>query len=260
MPDATLNSVSETLPDNLQGDSWLNTSEFTICNFFPLTPDSFTPSYIDGDPVTFSDLELLVSESTVRHAYNQTDSGSLERWVEDESDYDEDPDVLRVLDIFLEVLMSNLAASLNHLSLQTNNCTIQGTAYTSLVVIEVRWHWLTLPALLVFSGNFFLLSTIRASRKLRVSLWESSVLAPLYHGLHPVSVDTSDNSDNRYRTVSSMESASESVKIRLEHSDQHKRLMLQQQTDADMASDESVDSDTIRSEQSLSVVRSQSLA
>jgi hypothetical protein len=48
-----------------------------------------------------------------------------------------------------------------------------------------------------------------------------------------------------------MESAAEEVKIRLEHSEQHKQLMLQQQTHADMVSDESVDSDTVRSEQIL---------
>jgi hypothetical protein len=57
-----------------------------------------------------------------------------------------------------------------------------------------------------------------------------------------------------------MESAAEAVKIRLEPSDQHKRLMLQQQTHADMVSDETLDSDTVLSEQSLSVVQAQSLA
>jgi hypothetical protein len=66
--------------------------------------------------------------------------------------------------------MSNLVSALNQLSLQTNNYTIHGTASTSLVAIDVRWHWLTLPAGLVLMGNFFLFSTIRTSRKLNVSL------------------------------------------------------------------------------------------
>jgi hypothetical protein len=46
-----------------------------ICNFFPLTSYSYTLPWIDDEPYSLADLELLTSEGTVTYIYTQRDSG-----------------------------------------------------------------------------------------------------------------------------------------------------------------------------------------
>lgn len=57
------------------------------------------------------------------------------------------------------------------------------------VLVEVRWEWLVLPALLVLLGDVFLILTIVSTKKARMAAWELSMLAPVCHELAQVDSD-----------------------------------------------------------------------
>jgi hypothetical protein len=125
----------------------------------------------------------------------------------------------------LQGTFANIVAALNQYSLETNNNTINGTAYSLQVHVRVQWLWLLLPGLLVLLGDTFFLLTLQGNRQQKGSLWKSSLLAHHYHGLDNV---VSAGGINNYATASEMESAAEGVKVRLEHSSLHRRDVLHQ--------------------------------
>ena len=49
--------------------------------------------------------------------------------------------------------------------------------------VHIRWAWLALPILLALLSLLFLLLTIYTTKQNRVSIWKSSTLVLLYHGL-----------------------------------------------------------------------------
>lgn len=60
---------------------------------------------------------------------------------------------------------------------------ILGDAYALQVFVQVRWGWLTLPLVLLLLTFYFLLASIRESKKANVMPWKSSSIALLFHGL-----------------------------------------------------------------------------
>ena len=60
---------------------------------------------------------------------------------------------------------------------------IIGDAYALEVFVQVRWGWLTLPLVLLLLTLYFLLASIRESKKANVMSWKSSSIALLFHGL-----------------------------------------------------------------------------
>lgn len=68
----------------------------------------------------------------------------------------------------------------------------------------------------------FLILTILENKKRRISLWKSSVLALVYHGLDRIE-------DDDYAIGIKMEQMAEGVDVQLQLSDPNGRLMLQQQ-------------------------------
>ena len=79
--------------------------------------------------------------------------------------------------------------------------------------VEVRWYWLTLPALLNLASAIFLGLTIYTTHKHKTPLWKTSLVASLFHGLEP---DLQDGpTDTR---VSQMDLASKELKVRLKRS------------------------------------------
>ena len=61
--------------------------------------------------------------------------------------------------------------------------TVNGTAWTSMTYLHVRWVWLTLPICLVLLTFVFLLITIGTSRHLNMAQWKSSTLPLLFNSL-----------------------------------------------------------------------------
>jgi hypothetical protein len=78
-----------------------------------------------------------------------------------------------------------------------------------------------IAASLLVLGNVFLALTIVSNRRNHGSLWKSSAMALLYHGIEEVDRGDGDgNRDGSYGTVSQMEDMARGVAIRLEHSEQ----------------------------------------
>ncbi|KAJ5177547.1 uncharacterized protein N7500_000246 [Penicillium coprophilum] len=132
---------------------------------------------------------------------------------------DPDPNTERIGVVGLEVIMSNVADSLNSMALHTSGERVNGTAYAIEVFVEVQWAWLILPALLVISGTLFFVLVILINKKDNTSLWKSSVLAYIYHGLNDVGPAD-------YTTASKMEEKAEDMDVQLQFSDKKGDLIL----------------------------------
>jgi hypothetical protein len=58
-----------------------------------------------------------------------------------------------------------------------------GRAFKNVVIVHVRWQWITLPAALLLFALIFLISTIwRASKEPSIGVWKTSALAVLFNG------------------------------------------------------------------------------
>jgi hypothetical protein len=191
-------------------------------NFFPLLLGN---QYSIGEtiPDHFTDSDIFTGGSSSQYHYQVQDGGLI--WSQRNRHRNSFAGQERVMSVTLEGIFDNIVAALNQYSLETNNYTINGTAYSLQVHVQVQWLWLLLPALLVLLGDVFFLLTVRANRKRKGSLWKSTFLAHLYHGLDNV---VRSGGVNDYATASEMESAAEGVKVRLEHSPLHRRDVLHQ--------------------------------
>lgn len=78
---------------------------------------------------------------------------------------------------------------------------------------------LALPAFLVIPGDMFLVLTNFVNKKKKCSLWKSSIMVLLFHGLYVVEHD-------EYQTSSKIETMAEGIDVRLEFSDHNGRLMI----------------------------------
>ena len=86
---------------------------------------------------------------------------------------------------------------------------VTGSAWERQTFIHVRWIWLTLPVLLVFSSLFLLISVMLESWGQGVTVWKSSALAVIFHGL-----DKED--DLPVNKLSEMKHAAKKTKVRLQ--------------------------------------------
>jgi len=83
------------------------------------------------------------------------------------------------------VMTANSVIRRNILSMRKQHDVAVGTTWQRLVLVHIRWEWITLPvALLVFS-LFFLSSTMWKSSKdkQQIGIWKTSALAILFNGL-----------------------------------------------------------------------------
>jgi hypothetical protein len=60
-----------------------------------------------------------------------------------------------------------------------------GTAYKQVVLVRIRWQWITLPAaLLVFALVFLLVTIFHSTRDTeQIGIWKTSALAILFNGI-----------------------------------------------------------------------------
>jgi hypothetical protein len=136
-----------------------------------------------------------------------------------------DPNVFRIGSVGLDTIMSNVAKHMNKEALRLNGSDVHGTTFVTEVFVEVQWLWLILPIILVVSGTIFIAIVIIQNKKNGTSLWKSSVLAFLYHGLHEVDKDDS-------MTASVMEKKAEGLVVQLQESEDHGGLILQEKKDS----------------------------
>ena len=119
----------------------------------------------------------------------------------------------RLYSMGIETFTSNLAQALSNQLRDYGWSNITGSTISMLPQVEVRWYWLTLPALLNLASAIFLGLTIYTTHKHKTPLWKTSLVASLFHGLEP---DLQDGpTDTR---VSQMDLASKELKVRLKRS------------------------------------------
>ena len=59
-----------------------------------------------------------------------------------------------------------------------------GLAWKTVVIVSIRWQWITLPAALVLFALVFLATTIwKNSKQESIGIWKTSALAILFNGL-----------------------------------------------------------------------------
>jgi len=118
--------------------------------------------------------------------------------------------------------MDSVAASLTKMALDSSHETVTGVITTPEIYVHINWGWLVLPALLEIAGLVLLIFTALATRRRKVELWRSSILALLYHG-----VEEQTLREQEIRTdVAGMERAAKKVAVRLHPSGDDKRIVL----------------------------------
>jgi len=60
---------------------------------------------------------------------------------------------------------------------------IAGTAWTTEKIVQIRWEWITLPAISLVGSLVLICATILEGRRTQAPVWKSSALATLLHGL-----------------------------------------------------------------------------
>ncbi|KAJ5770303.1 uncharacterized protein N7511_002354 [Penicillium nucicola] len=139
---------------------------------------------------------------------------------------DGDPNTIRIGSVGLDTIMSNVAKQMNKEALRLNGSDVHGITHVTEVYVEVQWLWLILPIVLVVTGIIFVVMVIIDNKKNGTSLWKSSVLAFLYHGLHDVDKEGC-------MAVSVMERKAEELVVRLQASDDgNGGLILREQKDS----------------------------
>ena len=84
----------------------------------------------------------------------------------------------------IPALIQNLADSMTNMVRSSPTSTsFAGRAYRTETFINVRWRWMTLPALVVLSASFLLVAMVLQNRKAKAPIWKSSILPLLFHGL-----------------------------------------------------------------------------
>jgi hypothetical protein len=83
------------------------------------------------------------------------------------------------------VLVMNQVIRRNTLSSSHRQDVSVGLAYKTVIIVDIRWEWITLPvALLVFSLIFLVTTIWRSSKdKENIGIWKTSALAILVNGL-----------------------------------------------------------------------------
>ncbi|CAG5185822.1 uncharacterized protein ALTATR162_LOCUS11412 [Alternaria atra] len=81
--------------------------------------------------------------------------------------------------------LSNLTRAItnNMKSRGVGTVPIEGTAWKSEKIVQIRWVWITLPAILLVGSLVLLCATIWEGRRTQAPVWKSSALATLLHGL-----------------------------------------------------------------------------
>jgi len=98
---------------------------------------------------------------------------------------------------------------------------IDGTAWSSERFVEIRWAWITLPAVSLVGSLVLVCATIAKGRRSQAPVWKSSSLATLFHGL-------SEETRNRIgpdSATSQIEALSTKLRVRLSSQDGSARLI-----------------------------------
>lgn len=136
-----------------------------------------------------------------------------------------------VIEIGLDHVVENIAASMSKFVRDRSNSTALGTAFINEKHVSISWIWLLIPTTVIVLTIIFLGFSIGVTSgktpNSAYPLWKSSILPVIYHGLGG-SMETRDNTSHEedYMSLSQMEAAAQSTRVRLENSPSSERLIL----------------------------------
>jgi hypothetical protein len=114
---------------------------------------------------------------------------------------------------YLKALTNSMTGVIRSNGVTQEKDFVHGTAFSTQTCIKVQWAWLSLPAVLIVFGMLFLGATIWESRRiLPGSVWKSSGLAVLFHGLDARSRENYGQLDD----LQGMDDAAREMRVRLE--------------------------------------------
>ncbi|KAI8952593.1 hypothetical protein F4801DRAFT_599768 [Xylaria longipes] len=111
--------------------------------------------------------------------------------------------------------MPRIAAAASRFLRDQGAIPVAGRAYTFIIIVEVRWPWLVLPATTWLCGAVFLMLTIWFCRGSDRLLWKTSSLPLIYHGFEDHDVKTIKTTGDRLEHVSGMEKYSQNLYARI---------------------------------------------
>lgn len=104
-----------------------------------------------------------------------------------------------------------VAGKVNKFLREKGGIQVPGKSYTIVAVVEVRWYWLSLPAVTWITGTGFLIMTMWICRRDDQTLWKSSSLPLLYHGFDAEDLEVINSAATEVDKVSGMESLAKSL-------------------------------------------------
>ncbi|KAI0967336.1 hypothetical protein F4678DRAFT_465584 [Xylaria arbuscula] len=127
--------------------------------------------------------------------------------------------------------LPQVASRINKYIREKDGIAVPGQSFTLVVLVNIRWGWLSLPAATWVIGIGFFLATIRVCRDDKQMLWKGSSLPLFYHGLTNEDLKVIEAIANKRDKVSSMESASKKVHVRFPRDANPPQLRLARCTD-----------------------------
>ncbi|RAK74076.1 DUF3176 domain-containing protein [Aspergillus fijiensis CBS 313.89] len=132
----------------------------------------------------------------------------------------------RATEFGFENVMENIAASVSKLARTTHSYPIYGVLTTQDSYVAVQWPWLALPVALLVAGIIVLVATAFITSRENVSLWKSSTLPLLFHGLEHSVVTRNMNERGPCEMASEMEQLAGDLIVDLAPSQEEGRIML----------------------------------
>lgn len=115
----------------------------------------------------------------------------------------------------LTTLIDNLAHSMSNNIRQQNDTTpnVNGTAWRTETFVQVRWAWLSFPAILVLASLFFLVISVWDTAHRDVLVWKASCLALLFQGR---TLDLTGCDNDPVNQLSEMNNVAAKINVQLE--------------------------------------------
>ena len=163
------------------------------------------PSLAHYDPGDIDDWEYFLDKYVINPF-----TGNLTNW-----SFEETEATSNIIGGFnassnISMTMDNIATALTNWLRDSSNVTVAGQAGHVEFYVHVSWPWITLPAFLVIAGTIFLILAMYETERLGASIWKTSELALLFHGL-----EESDHELNNLLRSSEMEHTASSTKVKV---------------------------------------------
>ncbi|KAI0102719.1 hypothetical protein GGR51DRAFT_526750 [Nemania sp. FL0031] len=115
----------------------------------------------------------------------------------------------------LSWFMSTIAARLSKYMREKDGIPVLGRSYTTITIVQVRWPWVSLLAVVWSCAATFLMLTMWICHGSDWVLWKTSSLPWIYHGLEPHNIEGIKATATRVNKVSGMEKNAKMLRVTL---------------------------------------------